>query len=313
MLLAVLAAAAVLSGCSLPRPPGDGTIRYRDQVFGNVNVTRDIQYGSAPDLSGNPVALKMDLYRPVGDTATKRPVVIWVHGGSFCCGDKIAADMVDLATNFAKLGYVTASINYRLLATSACSGSNVTQNCVVAAMAAQHDAQAAVRWFRANAASYGIDPTRIGIGGSSAGAVTSVEVGINSGDPGDSGNPGYSSKVGGFMSLSGGVPAGYESYFDSADSPGMFFHGTADSVVPYQWAAIAAAQHAERRGSRPSSRRSTAQGTSPTTSTTTRSSRSRTTSSTTSSTSPTPRAESRRAAADRPARSGRLTAAARGG
>ena len=241
MLLAVLAAAAVLSGCSLPRPPGDGTIRYRDQVFGNVNVTRDIQYGSAPDLSGNPVALKMDLYRPVGDTATKRPVVIWVHGGSFCCGDKIAADMVDLATTFAKLGYVTASINYRLLATSACSGSNVTQNCVVAAMAAQHDAQAAVRWFRANAATYGIDPTRIGIGGSSAGAVTSVEVGINSGDPGDSGNPGYSSKVGGFMSLSGGVPAGYESYFDSADSPGMFFHGTADSVVPYQWAAIAAA------------------------------------------------------------------------
>jgi predicted esterase len=235
-LLALLVAAAVLAGCSLPRPPGAGTIRYRDQVFGNVNVTRDIQYGSAPDLAGNPVALKMDLFRPVGDTATKRPVVIWVHGGSFCCGDKIAADMVDLATTFAKQGYVTASINYRLLATTACSGSNVSQNCVVAAMAAQHDAQAAVRWFRANATAYGIDPTRIGIGGSSAGAVTSVEVGINSGDPGDSGNPGHSSKVGGFMSLSGGVPAGYESFFDSADSPGIFFHGTADSVVPYDWA-----------------------------------------------------------------------------
>ena len=39
------------------------------------------------------------------------------------------------------------------------------------------DAQAAVRWFRANASTYGVDPTRIGIGGSSAGAVTSVEAG----------------------------------------------------------------------------------------------------------------------------------------
>ncbi len=235
-LVALLIALAVLTGCSLPRPTGQGTIRYRDQVFNNVNVTRDIQYGSAPDLQGNPVALKMDLYQPAGDTNTQRPVVIWVHGGSFCCGDKVAGDVVDLANTFAKLGYVTASINYRLLATSACSGSTVTPNCITAAMAAQHDAQAAVRWFRANATGYGIDPTRIGIGGSSAGAVTAIEVGINSGEPGDSGNPGYSSKVGAFMSLSGGIPPGFESYFDSGDSPGMFFHGTADPVVPYQWA-----------------------------------------------------------------------------
>ena len=66
--------------------------------------------------------------------------------------------------------------------------------------------------------------------------MTAIEVGINSGDPGDSGNPGYSSKVGGFMSLSGGIPPGFESFFDSGDSPGMLFHGTADGVVPYSWA-----------------------------------------------------------------------------
>ena len=235
-LLALFVALAVLAGCSLPPPPGQAPLRYRDQVFSNVNVTRDIQYGSAPDSSGNPVALKLDLYQPAGDTQDRRPAVIWVHGGSFCCGDKTAGDVVDLANTFAKLGYVSASINYRLLATSPCSGSNVSANCITAAMAAQHDAQAAVRWFRANASTYGIDPTRIGIGGSSAGAVTAIEVGINSGDPGDSGNPGFSSKVGGFMSLSGGIPPGYESYFDSGDSPGIFFHGTADTVVPYQWA-----------------------------------------------------------------------------
>ncbi len=235
-LAALLTALAVLTGCSLPRPPGQGQIRYRDQVFNNVNVTHDVQYGSAPDSSGDPVALKLDLYQPAGDTQTQRPVVLWVHGGSFCCGDKSAGDVADLATTFAKLGYVSASINYRLLATSPCSGSNVSANCITAAMAAQHDAQAAVRWFRANASTYGVDPTRIGIGGSSAGAVTAIEVGINSTDPGDSGNPGYSSKVGGFMSLSGGIPPGFESFFNSGDSPGIFFHGTADGVVPYSWA-----------------------------------------------------------------------------
>jgi dienelactone hydrolase len=235
-LIVAIVAVAVLTGCSLPPPPGASPLRYRDQVFNSVSVTRDVQYGSAPDRAGNQVALKLDLYQPVGDTQTKRPVVIWVHGGSFCCGDKVAADMVDLSNTFAKLGYVSASINYRLLASSACDGNSVTADCITAAFAAQHDAQAAVRWFRANAATYGVDPTRIGIGGSSAGAVTSVAVGVNSEDPGDSGNPGFSSKVGGFMSLSGGLPPAYESYINRGDAPGLFFHGTADSVVPYQWA-----------------------------------------------------------------------------
>ncbi|MGZ8665948.1 MAG: hypothetical protein ACXWZM_02410, partial [Solirubrobacterales bacterium] len=74
-LLALLVSAAVLAGCSVPRPPGDSPLRYRDQVFSNVSVTRDIQYGSAPDRAGNPVALRLDLYQPVGDTQTKRPAL----------------------------------------------------------------------------------------------------------------------------------------------------------------------------------------------------------------------------------------------
>ena len=163
-------------------------------------------------------------------------MAIWVHGGSFCCGDKSSGDVVDLANTFAKLGYVSASINYRLLATSPCSGSNVTRE-----LRRGGDGGAARRpgggeVVPGERGAYGVDPTRIGIGGSSAGAVTAIEVGINSTDPGDSGNPGYSSKVGGFMSLSGGIPPGFESFFDSGDSPGMLFHGTADGVVPYSWA-----------------------------------------------------------------------------
>ena len=105
---AALLAVAVFAGCTVPRPPGDSPLRYRDQVFNSVTVTKDLQYGSAPDANGNPVALKLDLYQPTGDTQTKRPAIVWVHGGSFCCGDKTSPEIVDEANTFAKLGYVTA-------------------------------------------------------------------------------------------------------------------------------------------------------------------------------------------------------------
>ena len=82
-------------------PPGDSPLRYRDQAFDNVTVTKDLQYGSAPDGNGNPVALKLDLYQPTGDTQTKRPAIVWVHGGSFCCGDKTSPEIVDEANTFA--------------------------------------------------------------------------------------------------------------------------------------------------------------------------------------------------------------------
>jgi dienelactone hydrolase len=240
--VAALLAAAIFAGCTVPRPPGDSPLRYRDQVFNNVTVTKDLQYGSAPDGNGNPVALKLDLYQPTGDTQTKRPAIVWVHGGSFCCGDKTSPEIVDEANTFAKLGYVAVSINYRLLAPAgSCSGSTSgSSTCVNAALEAKHDAQAAVRWLRSKASTYRIDATRIGIGGSSAGAITATLVGLFSEDVGSSGNPGFSSTVGGFQSLSGGLPSGL--FAGEGDAPGLLFHGTADGVVPYQWSADTAAK-----------------------------------------------------------------------
>ena len=47
-----------------PRPPGDAPLRYRDLVFGGVTKTADVQYGTAPNLQGNPVDLKFDFYQP---------------------------------------------------------------------------------------------------------------------------------------------------------------------------------------------------------------------------------------------------------
>ena len=71
--VAGLTCAAVLGACTVPDPPGDAPLRYRDQVFSGQTVTSAITYGRAPDLSGNPVDLKLDLSQPAGDTVTARP------------------------------------------------------------------------------------------------------------------------------------------------------------------------------------------------------------------------------------------------
>ena len=86
--IAAALAATVLAGCTLPAPEGQAPLRYRDQVFSAVSRTNDLTYGQAPDLQGNPVDLKLDLFQPAGDTVTKRPAYVWVHGGGFSHGDK---------------------------------------------------------------------------------------------------------------------------------------------------------------------------------------------------------------------------------
>ena len=66
-------------------------IRYLDEVFESVQKTEDVVYGNAPDLpfwfwvESNTVDidLDMDVYEPEGDTLTNRPVIIFVHTGSF--------------------------------------------------------------------------------------------------------------------------------------------------------------------------------------------------------------------------------------
>ena len=230
--MALLAALAVLvaTGCELDKPPGASPLRYRDQVFSGVTVTSNLTYGRAPDNDGNPVDLKLDVYQPTGDTQTLRPALVWVHGGSFSGGDKTGVVAADAANTFAKLGYVVVSINYRLL------GSGCVANpggCIVAALEAQHDAQAAVRWLRANASTYRIDASRIGIGGESAGGITATLVGLHSEDPGTSGNPGFPSTVRGFVSVSGGLPSG--AFASAGDAIGVLFHGTADRTVSPDW------------------------------------------------------------------------------
>jgi carboxylesterase type B len=221
-LLAVLA--IVAAGCDLPNliPPGNGAVRYRDAIFSSVTVTSNVTYGSAANLENQTIPLQLDMYQPTGDTVTSRPAIVWVHGGSFTSGDKTSSELVDEATTFSKEGYVNVSINYRL-ESPGCSGS--LSNCSAAIQEATADAQTAVRFLRTNAATYGVDPNRIAIGGSSAGAITALNVGYStSEDP--------SARVRAAVSLSGAqVGVGTIS---PGDAPAIDFHCTTDPLVPYQ-------------------------------------------------------------------------------
>lgn len=232
---AVVAVLGIVAGCSsVARPPGDGLLRYRDQVFDGIVVTRDVEYATAPSREGGDVPLTLDVYQPRGDTVTARPAVVWVHGGGFSGGDKAQGVSPTLARTFARLGYVAVSINYRVVASRRCFGAGATDRaeCLQGAMDAVDDARAAVRWLRANAPEYGIDPTRIGIGGESAGAIAAAGVGLSA-------PAGAPDRVGGWVSISGGLPGG--ALVDPGDAPGYLFAGTEDYIVPYAWSAETAA------------------------------------------------------------------------
>ncbi len=226
--LAVLA--LVASSCALATPEGAGPLRYRDAIFTTVTKTSDIVYGSAVDQQGNTVTLTVDVYRPGGDQVTSRPLMIYVHGGSFSSGSKTSPELVDEATTLAQKGYVTASINYRLASRGCPAGG---AECVQAIYDANTDAQNAVRFFRAHAASYGIDTTRIGIGGSSAGAITALDVGYRVESP-NAPPPSPDSQVRAAVALSGAVI--FTGSVGPGDAPALLFHGTADPLVPYSWA-----------------------------------------------------------------------------
>lgn len=124
----------------LPPPtPPKGTTVHRDLAY--------VPNGHAKQ--------KLDLYLPSGAVTarTKRPLVIYIHGGAFKFGDKKSAF---LPVRLLSKGYALASLDYRL------SGD--------ALFPAQiQDCKAAVRWLRANAARYGIDPSRFVSFGESAG------------------------------------------------------------------------------------------------------------------------------------------------
>ena len=151
--------------------------RYWNEIFPSLTITTNVVYGSAVTFNQITDSLTLDIYEPVGDTVQQRPLIVFAHGGSFIFGTKTDPDMVQLCTRFAKMGYVCASINYRL-------GTGFPIDSVSAGRAmlrATQDMKAAVRFFRQNFAfgnSYRIHPDYIFAGGA-WGAMATLILALN--------------------------------------------------------------------------------------------------------------------------------------
>ncbi|MEO1834918.1 MAG: alpha/beta hydrolase fold domain-containing protein [Akkermansiaceae bacterium] len=113
-----------------------------------------------PDLSyrkGESKAWKLDLVMPKAKSEKARPAIVFVHGGGWRNGDKRTGTFLRGAIEYAQKGYVCITVNYRLVDEAPFPA------CV-------NDVKNAVRWLRANAKKYNLDPKRIGAYGNSAGA-----------------------------------------------------------------------------------------------------------------------------------------------
>lgn len=239
----------LISNFLLAQDCGD---RYQTNIFTDVEVST-VQYGSAQTAGGSNINLSMDIYQPEGDTVENRPVVILAFGGSFIGGSRTSSELVYIATELAKKGYVCASIDYRL----ANSALDLVQEQVLVktVFRAVQDGKAAIRFFRKDAETtntYKINPDQIFVGGTSAGGILAInltyadqlsklptqwqtwaeEIG---GLEGNSGNPGYCSVPQGVFGFAGAVAD--TSYIDANAVPFYGSHSTGDQTVLFNFGA----------------------------------------------------------------------------
>jgi para-nitrobenzyl esterase len=267
----LITSSALILVSAIPSMAQCGGGRYHDFVFPTApTVTSSVVYGSNLKANNTTQSLLLDVYRPAGDTYNNRALIILAHGGSFVGGSKTGTDVVPLAKDLAKMGYVVASMEYRVGMTNfpfSAQHQLDSTDAGAAVMRAVHDGRAAVRFFRKNAAvggnTYGIDPNQIYFAGVSAGGfialhiaymdqwsefpnyidTTGVTVGTRTGQPGlhgglegASGNPGYPSNVNAIVNICGAL--GDTATMHAGDIPVLSFHGTNDGTVPYGSALI---------------------------------------------------------------------------
>ncbi len=170
--------------------------RYVNDVFSDVTKTANIEYDSNRSVNilyGYPgqlpiitARLKCDIYAPTGDTIVKRPVVIIAHTGSYlpaivnrqATGSKDDSAVVEMCTRLAKKGYVAVAMNYRLGWNPQATVAEVaTEQLLKATYRAAQDVTNCIRFLRINANTYGIDTSKIIVGGQGTGGYVALALG----------------------------------------------------------------------------------------------------------------------------------------
>lgn len=194
-----------------PTEPSNGIPVVKAESTYQVLSHEDVVYTNGLGLTNSstssiPVPLELDVYYPENNL-TNRPVYMFIHGGGFQGGTKTKPEIINMANYYASRGWVFVSIDYRTTEElgvingftpeevlnlykgiapeewinfslqNALSPEEV-QTCT-AMYAAQRDAKAALRWIVANSDTYNIDTDFITVGGASAGAVSTIALGIS--------------------------------------------------------------------------------------------------------------------------------------
>ncbi len=159
----------------------------------SIQLTKDIAYGSSIDFAGTTRTHLLNICVPTNDIVPTcgRPLLLAIHGGAFLAGNKDGDQIPLWVSEFAKRGYTTASINYRLgmFQTNSLVNCNVSLlgfpwNCLNmqdtsewyrGAYRGMQDAKGALRYLIAHASQYQIDPRNVFIVGESAGAFIALE------------------------------------------------------------------------------------------------------------------------------------------
>lgn len=222
-------------------------LRYKQRIFPSSTAQNNITYASSPQwvFPYWNETLKLNVYQPTGDIVTNRPLVILAHAGGFLNGSKDVSNMLALCDSLARLGYVTATIDYR-------KGFNPldSESAERAVYRGIQDGKAAVRFFKANATTYGIDTNYIYFGGMSAGGYIALHVAymdLESERPASTygggtvndlgcldcagGNTNKTSKVRAILDFWGAVQD--TTIINSGDIPLMIMHGENDPTVPF--------------------------------------------------------------------------------
>lgn len=160
---------ALVTGQVADCDPDNPKVRYRSRdFFASNQKISDVVYWDSGITQ-----FAMDIYLPPSsDTVSSRPLVVWGHPGGFALGSKDTDTAILWCETLAKMGFVCASIDYRKeIVTDAIFG-----RAARAPYKAFQDARSAIRFLKANANTYGINPNDVYFAGASAGGVISINL-----------------------------------------------------------------------------------------------------------------------------------------